>query len=697
MIATFNKLSKYSNIALACAVIGILMVLLFPVPTGVLDGLLALSITIALLILVTTLFLHNPLELSVFPTLLLVTTMMRLSLNIASTRLILANGHTGTGAAGHVIEAFGNFVMQNNVVIGLIVFLILTTINFIVITKGSGRIAEVAARFSLDAMPGKQMAIDADLSAGLIDESTARERRKKLEDESSFYGAMDGANKFVRGDAIAGLVITFINLIGGMIIGIVQLDLSFDNAIQTYSMLTIGDGLVSQIPSLIISLAAGLLVTKSGANSVAADKAIFGQLGKYPQAIWMVAIVTFLMALLPGLPFIPFTILAIITAGFAYIVTHLQKHAHDIGPGGISASSTDNSATGAAANGDDDEAQITQALHLDSVKLELGYNLLTLVNSSQHKLPEQIKSLRTQFAKDLGFIIPSLRIQDNLQLQSNEYVIKIKDIPTSSGEIRPDKLMIMDPQGEAFKIDGEDMKDPAFGLNARWIDQEQKDAALFHRYTIIDPATVITTHLTEVVKDNITELLSYSETQRLVDSIADDHKKLISDTVPDIVPIGMLQKILQQLLAESISIRDLPTIIDSLSTNAPNIKNIATLTELVRVSLARQISASHTTADGFIPVVTLSAEWENEISQGLTGTEDEQSLTLQPSRMQDLISKIRRTFDEHAAKGITPVILTSGPIRPFLRSIVARFRPSSVVISQNEIHHRAKIRTLGVI
>ena len=693
MIATFQKLAKYSNIALACAVIGILMVLLFPVPTGVLDGLLALSITIALLILVTTLFLHNPLELSVFPTILLVTTIMRLSLNIASTRLILANGHTGTSAAGHVIEAFGNFVMQNNVVIGLIVFLILTTINFIVITKGSGRIAEVAARFSLDAMPGKQMAIDADLSAGLIDEAAARKRRKQLEDESSFYGAMDGANKFVRGDAIAGLVITFINLIGGMIIGILQRDLSFDNAIQTYSMLTIGDGLVSQIPSLIISLAAGLLVTKSGTNSVAADKAIFGQLSKYPQAIWMVAIVTAMMGLLPGLPFIPFTILAVITGSLGYIVTTLQKSSDGIA-GDHSEAQGDESDKGPEAA---EDAMVSQALHLDSIKLELGYNLLSLINSSQHKLPEQIKSLRTQFAKDLGFIIPSIRIQDNLQLSANDYVIKIKDIPSASGEIRPGKIMIMDPQGDAFKLEGEDMKDPAFGLNARWISPDQKDEALFHKYTVIDPATVITTHLTEIIKDNITELLSYSETQRLVENISEEHKKLVTDTVPEIVPLGMLQKILQNLLSESVSIRDLPTILDSLSTNAPNTKNITTLTELVRVSLARQISANNTTADGFIPVVTLSPEWENEIGGSITGPEEDQALSIAPSRMQDLIAKIRRVFDEQTAKGLTPVILTSGPIRPYMRSIVARFRPSTVVISQNEIHHRSKIRTLGVI
>lgn len=698
MADLLQKLSKYSHIALACGIIGILLVLLFPVPTPLLDILLAFSIAVSVLILMTTLFIHHPLELSVFPTILLVTTIMRLSLNIASTRLILANGHTGPSAAGHVIEAFGSFVMQGNVVIGLIVFLILTIINFIVITKGSGRIAEVAARFSLDAMPGKQMAIDADLAAGLIDEAAARERRKTLEDESTFYGAMDGANKFVRGDAIAGLIITFINLVGGMIIGILQRNLSFDSAIKTYSMLTIGDGLVAQIPSLIISLAAGLLVTNSGSTE-AADKAIFGQLGKYPQSLGMAALVTGLMAFLPGLPFLPFFTLSLITGMLAHTIYSSKK---DLSLSNSSLPSNAGSANTASTAGTksktqtDDDA-ISEVLQLDSIRLELGYNLLSLINHAQYKLPEQIKSLRLHFAKNLGFILPSVRIQDNLQLEQNKYVIKIKEIPCASGEVRSNKLMIMDPMGQDFKIAGEDVKDPAFGLSARWIEPSNKEEALFNRYTVIDPTTVITTHLTEVIKDNITELLSYSETQRLIDTIGEENKKLVSDTIPELVPVVMLQKILQNLLAESVSIRDLPTIIDAAANAARASKNIATITEMVRSALARQISASHTTADGFIPVITLSSEWESEIVQHIINDGDNQTLSLAPSRIQSLISKIKHTFDDVAGKGPTPVVLTSSTARPYVRAIIERFRPSTIVMSQNEIHQRAKIRTLGII
>ena len=688
MLETLKKVTQYSDVALAAGIISILMVLLFPVAPWLLDSLLAFSISISLVILLNTLFIGKSLELSVFPTMLLVTTMLRLSLNIASTRLILSEGHTGTAAAGHVIEAFGGFVMQGNVVIGLIVFLILTIINFIVITKGSGRIAEVAARFSLDAMPGKQMAIDADLSAGLIDEITARARRKELEDESTFYGAMDGANKFVRGDAIAGIIITFINLVGGMIIGMMQRDMPFDVAIRTYTMLTIGDGLVSQIPSLVISLAAGLLVTKSGIIG-STDKAIFGQLSKYPQALTITSGVTAMMAFVPGLPFTPFFFLSALTGGISYVLhlIQLEKKITD-----------SDSAKTQQIHSQENSDTVASHLAMDQITLELGYGLLVLLNSQHgHRLSDQVKALRKQMIKDYGFVMPSVRVKDNLQLAHNTYLIRIKELDTASGEVQPDKILVMDPKGEEIKIPGEDTKEPTFGLAARWINIVHRDEALFKNYTVIDPSTVITTHLTEVVKENITELLSYTEVQKMLDDIGEDHKKLVKDVVPEIVTISTLQKVLHNLLAESISVRDLPSILEATADAVRSTKSLVSITEFVRIRLARQICHAYTNHDGFIPILTLSQEWEDAFIQNLAPDGDERQLVMPPSKMQEFIARVKKTYDEQAMRGHIPILMTSATVRPYVRSMLERFRPSTAVMSQNEIHFKARIRTLGVI
>jgi flagellar biosynthesis protein FlhA len=701
MFNIFRNFTKYGDIALACSIIGILMVMLFPIPTTLLDFLLAFSVSISFIILMSTLFIIKPLELSVFPTILLVTTLLRLSLNIASTRLILSRGHLGPDAAGHVIEAFGGFVMQGNVVIGLIVFLILTLINFIVITKGSGRIAEVAARFSLDAMPGKQMAIDADLAAGLVDEVTAKERRKTLEDESTFFGSMDGANKFVRGDAIAGLIITFINLIGGIIVGVLQKDLSFDVAVQTYTTLTIGDGLISQIPSLIISMSAGLLVTKAGTTG-SADKMIFSQLGKYPQALIMTSVVTGLMAFLPGLPFLPFAMMAIIcgTTGFAIYsgnAEDMAKAGSGFGsPKGVSSLPT--SSQGGAPAGITQE-NISETLQLDLIRLEIGYGLMPLVNNSNGRtLTEQIKGLRKQIVQEYGFVMPSVRIQDNIQLDSDAYVIKIKELEAGRGFVRPGKLMIMDPQGANLTISGESTTEPAFGLPAKWIEESYKEEALFNNCTVVDPSTVITTHMTELVKENITDLLSYSETQKLLDEMGPEHKQLIKDVIPDIVSVASLQKVLQNLLSEMISIRDLPSIIESVADAARSNKNLMAMTEAVRIQLSRQICHHNTNREGFIPIVALSPEWERIFIDNLVddGMGDKQ-LSVQPSKLQEFVNKVKKVYDEQAVKGHVPVLLTSAYTRPYVRSVIERFRPATVVMSQNEIHYKAKIRTLDSI
>jgi flagellar biosynthesis protein FlhA len=703
MFDLLKKITDYGDIALACSIVGILMVLLFPIPTGLLDFLLAFSIGSAFIILMTTLFILRPLDLSVFPTILLVTTLLRLSLNIASTRLILSEGHNGSDAAGEVIKAFGGFVMQGNVVIGMIVFLILTLINFIVITKGSGRIAEVAARFSLDAMPGKQMAVDADLAAGLIDEKLAKLRRKELEDESTFFGAMDGANKFVRGDAIAGLIITFINLIGGMIVGILQKGLNFDTAVQTYTILTIGDGLVSQIPSLIISMSAGLLVTKAGASGTA-DKLIFGQLGKHHQALFMTSVVTGMMAFLPGLPFIPFATISCAIGSTAYVIYTSQNNeklasaynmsgAINKSPGSAPGSEEQNASNKA------DSDKISDILHLDLIRLEIGYGLMSIVNNNNgHNITEQIRGLRKQIVQEYGFVMPAVRIQDNIQLDSDTYVIKIKELEAGRGVVRPSKLMVMDPQGNNIDIPGEDTKEPAFGLPAKWIDESYKEEALFNNYTVVDPSTVITTHLTEQIKENITELLSYSETQKLIDTLGNGHKQLVKDVIPEIVSISTLQKVLQNLLSEMISIRDLPSILESVADAAKANKSLISMTEAVRVHLSRQICHHNTNRDGFIPIIALSPEWEKTFIESLIddGTGDKQ-ISMQPSKLQDFVKKVKKSFDEQAIKGHVPVLLTSAYTRPYVRSVIERFRPATIVMSQNEIHYKTKIRTLDSI
>ncbi len=502
---------KRGDIALAIGVLTILVVLILPLPPILLDLALAISITLSILILMTSLFIHAPLEFSAFPTILLISTMLRLSLNLASTRLILAHGHEGTAAAGHVIEAFGNFVMSGNFVIGIIVFTILVIVNFIVITKGSGRIAEVAARFHLDAMPGKQMAIDADLSAGLIDEKVARKRRTDLEDESGFFGAMDGASKFVRGDAIAGLLVVFINIIGGMIIGIAQQGLSFAEAGRTYTLLTVGDGLVTQIPALIVSTAAGLLVTKAGVGG-SADKALLRQLSDYPKALGMSGAVMLIMALLPGIPMIPFMLLGGGASALAYVMDKKQKLAVAVEAKKVEAE-----------KGPPPDEPIAASLKIDDLKIELGYALLPLVNSPDgaDRLTEQIKALRRSLAIEMGFVMPAVRILDNVQLEANSYVIKIKEVDSGTGKVWPSQYMVMDPTGAQVKLPGLHTTEPTFGLPATWVDIAQKEEATMKGYTVVDAATVLSTHLTELLKSNTAELLSYAEVQKLIRETAE--------------------------------------------------------------------------------------------------------------------------------------------------------------------------------
>ncbi|HEX9835267.1 MAG TPA: flagellar biosynthesis protein FlhA [Alphaproteobacteria bacterium] len=682
----FKFLARRSDIALALGLVSILVVLILPMPKWLLDFSLAISITFSVLILMTALFISRPLDFSAFPTILLIATILRLALNLASTRLILSDGHEGPGAAGHVIEAFGNFVTSGNFVIGIIVFAILVIVNFVVITKGSGRIAEVAARFSLDAMPGKQMAIDADLSAGLIDENEARTRRRQIEDESTFFGAMDGAAKFVRGDAIAGVLITIINIVAGIVIGTVQEGLTFAEAAKTYTVLTVGDGLVTQVPALIVSTAAGMLVSKAGVVG-SADKAVFGQLGSYPSALAMCSFLTAALSLLPGIPMLPFLAMAAGTGGAAWLIQSRRS-------GEAARRLVEARAQPAAVS----EEPVAAALHLDDIRLELGYALLSLVNSgSGPLLTDQIKGLRRQIANEMGFVMPAVRIQDNMQLPSNTYVVRIKEIEAGRGELYPNRLLVMDPRGEAITLPGDATVEPTFGLPAKWVADSHREEASFRGYTVVDPATVITTHLTEIIKDNMAELLSHAEAQKLLDELGREHQKLVADVIPNQISVGGVQRVLKNLLQERVSIRDLATILEGISEACGFTQNTGAITEHVRTRLARQISDAAAGAEGHIPLVTLSPEWEHTFLESMAGQGEDKQLAMAPSKLQEFIAKVRETFDRFAMMGEAPALLTGPATRPYVRSIVERFRPATLVLSQNEIHPKARLKTLGQI
>ncbi|MFY8143420.1 MAG: flagellar biosynthesis protein FlhA, partial [Caulobacter sp.] len=532
------------EMGLALGVVGIIVLLIIPVPAPLLDVLLAISLTGSVLILMTAILIKRPLEFTSFPTVLLVATLYRLGLNIASTRLILSHGQEGTGGAGAVIEAFGHLMMQGNFVIGVIVFIILIVVNFMVVTKGSGRIAEVAARFTLDSMPGKQMAIDADLSTGLINQDEAKIRRKELEQESTFFGAMDGASKFVKGDAIAGLIITAINVIGGIIIGVAQHKLPFGDAAATYTIMTIGDGLVSQIPALIISIAAGMVVSKAGVEG-SADKALTTQLAMNPVGLGMVSASSGVLALIPGMPIFPFAAMALAAGALAYKRVQDAKKPKALDPADLEA----------AAPSEPEEEPISASLAIDDVKIELGYGLLTLINDLDgRKLTDQIRALRKTLASEYGFVMPPVRILDNMRLANQGYAIRIKEMEAGAGEVRLGCLMSMDPRGGQVELPGEHVREPAFGLPATWIADDLREEATFRGYTVVDPATVLTTHLTEILKENMADLLSYAEVQKLLKELPETQKKLVDDLIPGTVTATTVQRVLQSLLRERVSI-----------------------------------------------------------------------------------------------------------------------------------------------
>jgi flagellar biosynthesis protein FlhA len=675
-----------SDVVFAGAIMGMIAMLVLPVPKFLLDLLLALSITLSASVLMTALFSRKAIEFSTFPAILLIATIFRLGLNVASTRLILANGHQGPEAAGSVIAAFGGFVMQGNFVIGIIVFSILVIVNFVVITRGSGRIAEVAARFSLDAMPGKQMAIDADLSSGLINETEARSRRKQLEDESNFYGAMDGASKYVRGDAIAGLLITLINIIGGVLIGVLQQGLTLGEAGQTYTLLTVGDGLVSQIPALIISVAAGVLVSKAGVEG-SAEKALLAQFAEHPRALAVVSGVLAVFAVLPGMPFIPFIILSAVVGAVA--AASIRRKAER------TAAEAKKTQSGARQKAEDDPAAM---LAMDDLKIELGYGLLPLIaDGAGPRLTDQIKALRRAIAQEIGFVTPPVRILDNMQLGPNDYVIRLKEQEVGRGAVRPGFWLVMDPMGRPLDLIGEMTKEPAFGLDAMWIDESQRQTAALRGLTVVDAATVLTTHLTEIIRSEAPELLSYAETKKLLDALGDRHRQLVADIIPSVVSVSTVQRVLQALIAERVSIRDLPAILEAIAEAAPGGAGVAQIAEHVRARLARQICGAIKAPDGAAPIVTLSQDWERAFAENLIGHGSERQLAMPPSKIQEFVAAALRKLEEAAASGYAAALVTSSSARPFVRSVIERVRPQTMVLSQAEIHPHARLRNLGSI
>ncbi len=667
-------LKQHQDIVIALSVVSVLGIMILPIPTFMLDILLSLSISLSIIVLITGIFIGKPLDFSVFPSILLLSTLFRLSLNIASTRLILLNGNEGIEAAGQVIKSFGNFVVGGNYAVGFILFLILVVINFVVITKGSGRIAEVAARFTLDAMPGKQMAIDADLNSGLIDESEARRRRAIIAQEADFYGAMDGASKFVRGDAIAGLIITGINIIGGLLIGVIQKGIPVGEAAKTYTILTIGDGLVSQIPALLISTAAGIVVSRAGTDSNL-GKDITKQIIFNPKALGTASGIMVVLGIIPGLPHIPFLMLSAASGVLAYVISTASKvdtiQEQEIQP--IS-----------------QEPAIETFIEIEPLTLEIGYGLIPFVEGEKPSLLNKIKAMRRQLATDLGFIVPSIHIKDNLQFRPHEYCFYIRGIEIARSEIMADHYLAV-ASGTAEPIDGIPTKEQAFGLPAYWINGKDVEKAQAKGYTVVDPSTVIATHITELIKNHAWELLNRTEVQNLLDNVSKNYPKIVDELIPSHLSLGGVQRVLQNLLREKVPINDLVTILETLLDYSPSVKDIELLTEFVRQALSRYITKQYT-IDNSVYVMMLDPRFEKELSSAM-----ESGGAISPEVVNKLARSIENALKEDKFKGIQPIILCSAHVRRFLRKITERYFPSIVVISNAELSQSVKLYTTGVL
>ncbi|MBC7084095.1 MAG: flagellar biosynthesis protein FlhA [Firmicutes bacterium] len=676
-----DRLSKHSDVLVAVAVVVILVMMIVPVPTFVLDVLLTFNITFSLVVLLVTMYTRDALDFSSFPSLLLVATLFRLALNVSSTRLILLHGY-----AGKVIEAFGNFVVGGNYVVGMVVFIILVVIQFVVITNGAGRVAEVAARFTLDAMPGKQMSIDADLNAGLIDEHTARARRRAIELEADFYGAMDGASKFVRGDAIAGIIITLVNILGGIIIGMVQLRMPVMQALQTFALLTVGDGLVSQIPALLISTATGIIVTRAAAQSNFGQE-VTTQLLAQPRAVAIAAGMLVLFGLVPGLPKVPFFLIAAAAGALSYAMTGAER-----------ARAKAEEEAEKAPPAPKQPENVMSLLAVDPLELEIGYGLVPLADESEGgNLLERVTMVRRQVAVDLGLVLPHIRIRDNIQLRPSGYAIKIRGVEVARGEVMMGYYLAMNPGIVVEPVPGIETTEPAFGLPALWIPEQDRERAEMAGYTVVDPTSVIVTHLTEVIRRHAAEILSRQDTANLIDNVKKTEPAVVEELIPNLMTVGEVQKVLQNLLREGVPIRNVATILEALGDHARETRDVDVLTEHARAALARVICRQYRNADGELVVSTVDPEIEEEIARSIEGRGAGEAPALEPGLVQSIVRAVSRAVEGMASEGYQPILLTRPEVRPYLRRIVERVLPDVVVLSYNEIARDQKVRSVGTV
>jgi flagellar biosynthesis protein FlhA len=680
-----NALGRY-HLVIPIGVMGILVVMVLPMPTIIMDLLISLNVTLSIVILMVSMYILQPVNFSVFPSLLLIITLFRLSLNIASTRLILLQGASGEDAAGEVIKSFGQFVVGGNYFVGIVVFLVLMVIQYVVINHGAVRISEVTARFTLDAMPGKQMAIDADLNAGIINEEEARARREHVTKEAEFYGAMDGAIRFTSRDAVASMVILAINIIGGFLIGVVQFDMELIEAAKRFTILTIGDGLVTAIPSLLISVAGGIITTRAASDANLGDDVV-RQLFDNPVPIAIGSGFMFFFGLIPGLPFIPFFVLACLTAFLAFKRRQANQKDHLVFE----------KAEADKAEAEKPKDKIEGLLNVDMLALEMGYGLIRYVDASQGgDFLDRIKSIRRQMALEMGLIVPPVHITDNLQLNPRQYAILLKGVQIARGELMQDHLLAINPGTAQEEIQGVPTIEPAFGLQARWIRSQERERAQLAGYTLVDPATVLATHLTEIIKTQACELLGRQETKNLLDNVSKTHPKVVEDLVPKILSIGEVQKVLQNLLKERVSIRDVVTILETLADFGSYTKNVGVLTEYCRQALSRAICRPYQTEEGEIPVFTISPDLEKSISNGIVNSEQGSYLALEPRQAKDLMNRFRQAVEGAGSAG-SPVILCSGNVRMYVRQLLERFLPNVAILSHNEIPPNVRVLSLGMV
>jgi len=678
---TFKALKEKSDIMVAVSIVFVILIMIIPLNSFFIDIFLTLSISVSLIILFIGMYIQKPLDFSVFPSILLITTLFRLSLNIASTRLILVHGDEGAGAAGKIIKAFGTFIVGGNYVVGGVVFIILVIINFVVITKGAGRVAEVAARFTLDAMPGKQMSIDADLNAGLISDAEARRRRERVEMEADFYGAMDGASKFVRGDAIAGIIIIFINIIGGLIIGVVQKDMSLDDAISIYTILTIGDGLISQIPALLTSTAAGIIVTRAASDSnLGAD--LVNQLFKQPKAMTLASIIILCIGIVPGIPLMPFLILS----SFVFGASHLMKKHKEAELASIPPDITPAEA---------EEQEVIQPPEI--IELEIGYGLIPIVDAEQNgELLGKIKAMRKQMAFELGIVVPPMKLRDNLQLKASEYLILLKGIEMGRGELLLGHVLAMGPEDKQRLTDGIPVKEPVFNLDAIWIKEKDREKYISEGFTVVDHPTIITTHLTEIVRNNAHELMTRQETQKLIEVVSSTHQKVMEELAQSQINIGIIQKVLQNLLREQVSIRDLVSILEAIADASYSTRDPDIITEYIRQRMARSIIKPYL-VDGVLNILILEKSVEETIINSLQPHDQGGLFSFDLSFSQRFIESLGNEVKKAIMQNVQPVLLVHPSIRLKLRRFLERYIQGITVISHSGIHPQVKIQTIGVV